>query len=170
MGVSSSPTGANGCIVVRGGTHSTREAPSDRARWNTIMVVRTGRGDRLLTSGIEAVSAGHRVQLRSRRACFQGQQSAKAVQRCTGYCSWAVNGLALSPGSLGSAQAFQTPSRRSQCSAAAVPPGQSFAKRLEKTLRGQQRVKQKTCPRVEFKVTLCYLMTPKRMLVHSASL
>ncbi len=106
----------------------------------------------------------------SRRACFQGQQSAKAVQRCTGYCSWAVNGLALSPGSLGSAQAFQTPSRRSQCSAAAVPPGQSFAKRLEKTLRGQQRERAKKCPGVEFKVTLCYLMTPKRMLVHSASL
>ena len=43
-------------------------------------------------------------------------------------------------------------------------------KDLDKTLRGQQRVRAKKCTRVEFKVTLCYLMTPKRMLVHSESL
>jgi hypothetical protein len=43
-------------------------------------------------------------------------------------------------------------------------------KDLKKHREGNQRVRAKKCPRVEFKVTLCYLMTPKRMLVHSASL
>ena len=170
MGSNSSPAGANGCIVVRGGP----TAPENRHQKEPVRILLWGYelGERIgyLLPESRLFLAVTKSNNWSRRACFQGQQSAKAVQRCTGYCSWAVNGLALSPGSLGSAQAFQTPSRRSQCSAAAVPPGQSFAKRLEKTLRGQQRVRAKKCTRVEFKVTLCYLMTPKRMLVHSASL
>jgi hypothetical protein len=170
MGVSSSPTGANGCIVVRGGpTAPEKRRQKEPAR---ILLWWYELGERIgyLLPESRLFLAVAAIKFRSRRACFQGQQSAHAVQWCTYRCSWAVNGLALSPGSLGSAQAFQTPSRRSQCSAAAVPPGQSFAKRLEKTLRGQQRVRAKKCTRVEFKVTLCYLMTPKRMLVHSASL
>ena len=46
---------------------------------------------------------------RLKKACFQGQRSAHAVQWCTDYYSGAVSGPALSPGSLGSAQAFQNP-------------------------------------------------------------
>ena len=48
------------------------------------MGVRTGRGDRLLTSGIEAVSAGHRVQLPVAEGLFSGtavSESGAAVHR-----------------------------------------------------------------------------------------
>ena len=51
---------------------------------------------------------------RSKSACFQGQRSAHAVQQRYQSCVWAVNGPTLSPGPLGSTQAFQNPTRMFQ--------------------------------------------------------
>ena len=58
---------------------------------------------------------GGQCHLVPRRASFQGQRSAHAVQWCTDCCSWVVSGPELSPGSLVSAQAFQTTSRSCCC-------------------------------------------------------
>ena len=107
---------------------------------------------------------------RSKTACFQGQRSAHAVQWCTDCCSGAVSGPALSPGSLGSAQAFQNPTGMLWCSAVTVTRSQCQLKKRDKTPRSQPWVGSKKCTRVEFKVTVCCLMTPIRMLVYSESL
>ena len=87
---------------------------------------------------------------RSKNACFQGQRSAHAVQWCTDYYSGAVSGPTLSPGSLGSAQAFQNPAGVLSCSAVIVTQGQSLLKKRDKTPRSQPRVGSKRCTSVEF--------------------
>ena len=74
---------------------------------------------------------------RSKSACFQGQRSAHAVQRRHQSCSGAVSGPTLSPGSLGSAQAFQNPTGMLWCSAVTVTRGQSLLKKRDKTPRSQ---------------------------------
>jgi hypothetical protein len=97
----------------------------------------TVRKDWLLTSAIGGDGDGRRVPLSVKNACFQGQRSAHAVQWCTDYYSGAVSGPALSPGSLGSAQAFQNPAGVLWCSAVTVTRGQSLLKKRDKTPRSQ---------------------------------
>ena len=177
----SSPIGANGCIVGRGVTCSTRkhaqialaiyydwsDGPTERMGYllqqSEGMVMVAGYPSRSKT-------APHTLYLA--QACFQGQRSAHAIQWCTDCCSGAVSGPALSPGSLGSAQAFQNPTGMLWCSAVIVTRGQSLLKKRDKTPRSQPWEGSKICTRLEFKVTVCCLMTAIRirMLVYSESL
>ena len=75
---------------------------------------------------------------RSKTACFQGQRSAHAVQWCTDCCSRAVSGPALSPGSLGSAQAFQNPTGMPWCSAVTVSRKRETKHREVNLARGRK--------------------------------
>ena len=144
-----------------------------------------------LTSQIGASGTGHRVQKLVAEGLFSGaavNESGAAVHRLlqlgcerSGIVTWITGqraGVSDPDFTVFSSRNcyFQNPDLGKDLdvggpsAAVTVPPGQSLAKRLEKTPRGQQRVRAKKCTRVEFKVTLCYLMTPKRMLVHSESL
>ena len=169
MGSSSSPIGANMCIVGRVVACSTRKhaqlVPATQYDRSDGPTERMG----YLLRQSEVMVMVAEYPSRSKKACFQGQRSAHAVQCGADWCSGAVSGQALSPGSLGSAQAFQNPAGVLWCSAVTVTRGQSLLKKRDKTPRSQPWVGSKKCTRVEFKVTVCCLMTPIRMLVYCAS-
>ena len=120
MGGSSSPTGADRCMGVRGGGCSTQK----RARLvpPTQYDRSDGPSERIgyLLRQSEVMMMVAEYPSRSKKACFQGQRSAHAVQCGADWCSGAVSGQALSPGSLGSAQAFQNPAGVLWCSAVTV--------------------------------------------------
>ena len=109
MGSSSSPIGANMCIVGRVVACSTRKhaqlVPATQYDKSDGPTKRMG----YLLRQSEVMVMVAEYPFRSKSACFQGQRSAHAVQRRHQSCSGAVSGPTLSPGSLGSAQAFQNP-------------------------------------------------------------
>ena len=171
MGSSSSPIGANMCIAGRVVACSTRKhaqlvPPTQYDKYDGP----TKRMSYLLRQSIGGDGDGRRVPFSVKNACFQGQRSAHAVQCGADWCSGAVSGQAVSLGSLGSAQAFQNPAGVLWCSAVTVTRGQSLLKKRDKTPRSQPWVGSKKCTRVDFKVTVCCLMTPIGMLVYSESL
>lgn len=166
----SSPIGANRCIVGRGVTCSTQKhaqlVPVTQYDWSDGPSERIG----YLLRQSEVMVMVAEYPSRSKKACFQRTRSAHAMQCGADRCSGAVSGQALSPGSLGSAQAFQNPAGVLWCSAVTVTRGQSLLKKRDKTPRSQPWVGSKKCTSVEFRVTVCCPTTPIRMLVYSESL